>query len=140
MRASYVFKHAYNEAVRDTETQASNTTETKAGRSRAILPSDQSSDCGFIGKADEQGLNSQHLQCMYLGSHASVQVCGSLIDWISGARPQGCTDLQSPVDAWIIGLGIVHSATWQIQYAVVQGCVRLRNALKCILEAMFTVK
>ena len=27
----------------------------------------------------------------------------------------------------------------QIQYAVKQGCVRLRNALKCMSEAIFTV-
>ena len=27
----------------------------------------------------------------------------------------------------------------QIQYAVKQGCVRLRNALECISEAIFTV-
>ena len=27
----------------------------------------------------------------------------------------------------------------QIQYAVKQGCVTLRNVLKCILEAIFTV-
>jgi len=31
------------------------------------------------------------------------------------------------------------SVLHQIQYAVKQGCARLRNALKCISEAMFTV-
>ncbi len=35
--------------------------------------------------------------------------------------------------AWIIE--ILH----QIQYAVKQGCVRMRNALKCTLEGVFTV-
>jgi hypothetical protein len=44
-----------------------------------------------------------------------------LIDWTSDRPSQGYTDLQS------------------LQYAVRQGCVRLRNALKCISQAIFTV-
>ncbi len=47
-------------------------------------------------------------------------------------RPQGCTDLQSLITC----LG--HGDT-VAKYAVMQVRVRLRNALKCISEAIFTV-
>ena len=58
----------------------------------------------------------------------------SLIDWFSDTRPQGCTDLQSPVkclqagSSWIIGI-VSDSICSQ---ARLYRCVRLRNALKCI--------
>ncbi len=51
-----------------------------------------------------------------------------LIDWISDTLSQGYTNLQSLENAWIIE--ILHL----IHYAVKQGCVRLRNALKCTLR------
>ncbi len=51
----------------------------------------------------------------------------------SDALSQGYTNLQSLVKCLIIG--VLH----QIQHAVKQGCAGLRNALKCISEAMFTV-
>ena len=38
-----------------------------------------------------------HVVCITVG------IFNSLMDWISDTRPQGCTDLQSPVNAWIIG-------------------------------------
>jgi len=48
-----------------------------------------------------------------------------LIYWISDAHSQGCTDLQSLTTR-------MDHADIVAQYAVMQGCVRLRDALKCI--------
>ena len=56
----------------------------------------------------------------------------SLIGWISDTRPQTCTDLQSLVKR-------VNHRCIVTQYAVKQGCVRLRGALNSFLEAIFTV-
>ena len=56
----------------------------------------------------------------------------SLIDWIQTHFPKDTLICRAWLNAWIIGV------LRQIQYAVKQGCVRLLNALKCILEAIFT--
>ncbi len=57
--------------------------------------------------------------------HAAVYVI-SLVDWISDTHPQGYTDLQSLVKC------LDHRFCDKSQDAVMQDCVRLRNALKCI--------
>jgi hypothetical protein len=59
-------------------------------------------------------------------------VYSSLISWISYTRSQRCTDLQSLV------VCLAHGDS-MVQCAVIQGCVGLRDALKCISEALFTV-
>ncbi len=64
--------------------------------------------------------------------HQTWHAYVSLIDRISDTRSQRCTDLQSLVTCLDHGDIVV-------QYAVMQGCVRLRGALKCISEAIFTV-
>jgi len=58
--------------------------------------------------------------------------CVTLIDWISDTHSQGCRDLQSLITCLDHGDIAAH-------YAVMQGRVRLRDALKCISEAIFTV-
>ena len=59
-------------------------------------------------------------------------MCLSLLDWISDTHSQECTDQQS------LMLCLDHGDI-VAQYAVQQGCVRLRDALKCISEAIVTV-
>ncbi len=54
------------------------------------------------------------------------------IDQISGTCSQICTGLERLVTR-------LDHAGIAIQFAVMHNCVRLRNASKCILEAIFTV-
>jgi hypothetical protein len=55
-----------------------------------------------------------------------------LIGWISDTCSQGYTDLQSLIIC-------LNHGDIVAQYAVMQGCVGLRDVLKQISEAMFTV-
>ncbi len=59
-------------------------------------------------------------------------LCVPLIEWIQIHFPKDTLTCRAWSSAWIIG--VLH----QIQYAVKQGCVRLRNALTCTSEAIFT--
>jgi hypothetical protein len=57
-----------------------------------------------------------------------------LIDQVSDTRSQGCTGLQRLV--------CLDHGDFAVQYAVMQDCVRLHDALKCLKmlsEAIFTV-
>ncbi len=56
----------------------------------------------------------------------------SLVDWISDTRSQEFTDLQSLMTCLDHGDIVAPRA-------VMQNCVRLRKALRCISEAIFTV-
>ncbi len=57
----------------------------------------------------------------------------SLINWISDTRSQGCTDLQSLITC-------LDHEDIMAQYAVMQGCVRLRDATELHLYLEVTAE
>ncbi len=68
-----------------------------------------------------------------LVSHPLFLHLVSLIDWISDTLSQGCTDLQRLVKC-LDHRGIVLALDTIYKYHMQsnKGCVRLRNALRCI--------